>query len=106
MAEREISVICSLRKKEENLQCENYWGTALLNPECKILSSIINNKTKPFVKVIIGYQCGFMRNKSMTDQIFVIRQILKKTYNITTFIYLSTLRQRMTPLRGTNYTQL
>lgn len=86
--EWEISLICPLHKKRDTLRCENYRGVALLNTGYKILSNIISNRIQPYLENIIGkYQCGFMREKSTTDQIFAIRQILEKTheYDIPTF---------------------
>ena len=47
----------------------------------KILSSILLSKLIPYAKEIIGdHQCGFRRNRSTTDRIFCIRQILEKKW--------------------------
>ena len=47
----------------------------------KILSNIMLSRLIPYAKEIIGdYQCGFRRNRSTTDHIFCIRQVLEKTW--------------------------
>ena len=50
----------------------------------KILSNILLSRLIPYAKEIIGdHQCGFRRNRSTTDHIFCIGQILvkKREYN-------------------------
>jgi hypothetical protein len=43
----------------------------------KILSNILLARLTPYAGEIIGdHQCGFWHNKSTSDQIFYIRQIL------------------------------
>jgi hypothetical protein len=47
----------------------------------KILSNILLARLTPYADEIIGeHQCGFRLNRSTTDQIFYIRQILEKTW--------------------------
>lgn len=70
------------------MRCDNYRGIALLCTGYKVLANIICDRLCPHLETITGkYQCGFMKAKSTTDQIFTIRQILEKTheYNIPTF---------------------
>jgi hypothetical protein len=44
-----------------------------------ILSSIPLSRLIPYAEEVIGdHQCGFRRNRSTTDHIFCIRQILEK----------------------------
>jgi hypothetical protein len=45
-----------------------------------ILSNILLSRLSPYIDEIIGddHQCGFRRNRSTTDQIFCIRQLLEK----------------------------
>jgi hypothetical protein len=46
-----------------------------------ILSNILLSRLSPFVDEIIGnHECGFRRNRSTTDQIFCIRQILQEKW--------------------------
>jgi hypothetical protein len=47
----------------------------------KILSNILLSRLSPYFDEIIGdHKCGFRRNRSTTDQIFCIRQILEKKW--------------------------
>jgi hypothetical protein len=73
----------------------NYQGISLLSTSFKIVSSILLSRLTLYVDEIIGdHQCGFRLNRSTTDQIFYIRQILEKKweYNGTVhqlFVYFS-----------------
>ena len=74
------SIICPIYKKENSKECKNYRGISILNSTYKVLSKILCERLKPHVTKNIGrYQCGFMPNRSTTDQIFTLRQILEKT---------------------------
>ena len=47
----------------------------------KRLSNILLSRLTPYAEEIIGdHQCGFRRNRSTTDHIFCIRQILEKKW--------------------------
>jgi hypothetical protein len=53
----------------------------LLSTSYKILSNILLSRLIPYAYEIIGdHQCGFRSNRSTTDQIFYIRQILEKKW--------------------------
>jgi sorting nexin-29 len=46
-----------------------------------MLSNILLSRLVPYIDEIIGdHQCWFRRNRSTTDQIFCIRQILEKIW--------------------------
>jgi hypothetical protein len=54
---------------------------SLLLTSYKILSNILLSRLIPYADEIIGdHQCGFRHNRSTTDQIFYIRQILEKKW--------------------------
>jgi hypothetical protein len=62
-----------------NSDCINYRGISLLSTSYKIVSNILLSRLSLYVDEIIGdYQCGFRRNRSSTDQVFCICQILEK----------------------------
>ena len=61
--------------------CNNYRGISLLPTTYKILSNILLSRLIPYAEEVIGdHQCGFRRNRSTTDHIFCIRQILEKKW--------------------------
>jgi sorting nexin-29 len=75
------SIIVTIYKKGDKTDCNNYRGISLLLTAYKILSNILLVRLTPHVSEIIGdHQCGFRRNRSTTDQIFYIRQILEKKW--------------------------
>jgi hypothetical protein len=52
-----------------------------LSTTYKILHNILSSRLTTYAEEIIGdHQCGFRRNRSTTDQIFSIRQILEKKW--------------------------
>jgi hypothetical protein len=70
-----------IQKKGDKADCSNYRGISLLSTLYKILSNILPARLNPYADEIIGdHQCGFRRNRSMTDQIFYIGQILEEKW--------------------------
>ena len=52
-----------------------------MSTTCKILSNIPLLRLTPYAEEITGdHQCGFRRNRSTTDHILCIRQILEKKW--------------------------
>jgi sorting nexin-29 len=75
------SIIVPIYKKGDKMDCSNYRGISLLSTSYKILSNILLSRLTPYVDEIIGdHQTGFRRNRSTTDKIFCIRQILEKKW--------------------------
>jgi hypothetical protein len=70
--------------KGDKTDCSNYRGISLMSTTYEVLSNILLSRLTPYAEEIIwDYQCGFRRNRSTTDHIFCIRQILdKKNGNI------------------------
>lgn len=76
-----MSVLFPVYKKEDKMDPKNYRGIFLLNTSYKILSNLLLNRLKPFIKEIIEeYQAGFMVGKSTIDQIHIIKQIAEKSH--------------------------
>ncbi|VVC30510.1 Reverse transcriptase domain [Cinara cedri] len=68
-------------KKGDPQICNNYRGISLLNVVYKILSYCILDRVKHIAEEILGdYQGGFRPNRSTTDQIFSLRQIIEKSW--------------------------
>jgi hypothetical protein len=66
------SIIVPIYKKGDKTDCSNYPEISLLSTSYKILSNILLSRLSPYVDEIIGdHQCGFQRNRSTMDQIFL-----------------------------------
>jgi hypothetical protein len=77
------SIVVPIHKKRRKNDCSNYRGIPLLSISYKILSNILFAMLTPYTDEIIDdHQCGFRRNRSTTDQIFYIRQILEKKMGV------------------------
>jgi sorting nexin-29 len=75
------STVVPIHKKGNKTECSNYRGISLLSASYKILSNILLAGLTPYADEIMGdHQCGFRRNRSKTDQIFYILQILEKKW--------------------------
>jgi len=75
------SIIVPIYKKGGKADCNNYRGISLLPTTYKMLSNILLSRLIPYAEeVIVDLQCGFRRNRSTTDHIFCIRQILEKKW--------------------------
>ena len=68
-------------KKGDKTDCNNYRGISLLPTTSKVLSNIMLSRLIPYAEEDIGdHQCGFRRNRSTTDHIFCLCQILEKKW--------------------------
>jgi hypothetical protein len=75
------SIIVPIHKKCDKTDCNNYRGASLLSTSYKIVLNILLSMLIPYINEIIGdHQCEFRRNRSTTDKIFCIRQILEKNW--------------------------
>jgi hypothetical protein len=75
------SIIVPVHKKGNQTDYSNYHRISLLSASYTILSNILFSRLSPYVEEIIGdHQCGSWRNRSITDLIFCIRQILEKKW--------------------------
>jgi len=72
---------CTIYKKGDETDCSSYRGISLLSTTYTILSSILLSRLTPYAEEIIrDHHCGFRRNRSTTDNIFCIRQILENEW--------------------------
>jgi hypothetical protein len=75
------SIVISIHKNGDKTDCNSYRGISLLSTSYKILSNILLSGLTPYADEVIGdHQCGFQCNRSKTDQIFYIWQILEKKW--------------------------
>ena len=82
------SIIVPIHKKGDKTDCNNYRGISLLPTTYKILSNILLSGLIPYAKEMIeNHQCGFRRNRSTSDHIFCIRQILEKKWEYNDEVY-------------------
>jgi hypothetical protein len=81
--EWKTGVICPIFKKGCKLECSNYRGISLLPTAYKIFSLILAERLQPLMENFLHpYQAGFRRGMSTTDQIFSIRQVIQKSYEM------------------------
>jgi hypothetical protein len=77
------SIIVPIYKKGDETDCSNYRSISLVPTTYKILSTILLSRLIPYAEEIIGdHHCGFGCNRSTTDHIICIRQILEKKWEI------------------------
>ena len=76
-----LSVIVSIYKKGDKIDCSNYRGISILPTRYKILSNILLSRLTPYAEEVIGdHQCEFLCNRSTTDHVFFMHQILEKKW--------------------------
>jgi hypothetical protein len=82
------STMVPIHKKGDKTDCSNYRGISLLLASYKISSNILLARLTPYAQVIIrDHRCGFQHNRSMTDHIFYIWQILEKKWEYNSTIH-------------------
>jgi hypothetical protein len=81
------TVIVPINRKGDKTECSNYPGISLLPTSYKNVSDILS-RSSPYVNEIIGDRhCGFQCNRSTTDKIFCICQILEKKLEYNETVY-------------------
>jgi hypothetical protein len=75
------SIVVPFHTIGDKTDCSNYRGISLLSTSYKIVTNIPLARLTPYGDEIMGdHQCGFRRNRSTTDQMFYIRQILENKW--------------------------
>ena len=73
-----------MNKMGDKTDCSSYRGISILLSTYKIFSNILLSRLTPYAEEITGdHQCGFQCNRSLTDHIFCIHQILEKKWEHT-----------------------
>ncbi|CAF2995669.1 unnamed protein product [Rotaria sp. Silwood2] len=68
------------KSKDDRKICDNYKGTSLLTAASQGFSRIILNRIQNLVDIqLLEHQAGFYKNRSTTDQIFILKLIMEKT---------------------------
>jgi len=81
-------IVLTYKNRGDKLQCKNYRGITLLCTGYKILTTVNNNRLKKYTEHIIGeYQAGFRTGKLTTNQIFTVKNLLKKAWEYNVEIY-------------------
>jgi hypothetical protein len=63
--------------------CNNCRGISLLSTSYTIFSNILFQRLSPYInEMIVDHHCGSPRNRSTTDRIFCIRQILEEKMRV------------------------
>ena len=75
------AIIMPLFKKGDKQECSNYRGISLLNTAYKIFSKLVQQRLKPYTENIIKeHQAGFCTERSTTDQIYILKEIIAKNW--------------------------
>jgi hypothetical protein len=75
------SVMVPIHKKGDKIDYNNYLGISLLSTSYKMLSNVLLATLTSYADEIIGsHQCGFEHDRSVTDQIFYVWQIMEKKW--------------------------
>jgi hypothetical protein len=103
-----VEVVYYCTTLHEGQYCSNHRGTSLLPTSCKIVSNIFLTRLSPYVDETIGdHQGEFKRNRSTTDEICCIRQILGEKWEYSEVVHQPFLHLKMMiQLRGKYYTIL
>jgi len=74
-------IIVPIYKKRDKTDSSSCRDISLLPTTYKILSNILLSRLIPYAEEITGvHQCGFWHNRSTTDHVFCINQILEKKW--------------------------
>lgn len=73
------AVVISIHKKGKKEDCGNYRGMSLLSIPYKVISKIILSRLECYSnEIIIEHQAGFIKGRSTTNQISILKEILAK----------------------------
>jgi len=75
------SIILPIYKKGNKTDCSNHRGISLLPTMYKILSNVLLSRLTPYAEeIVVDHSCGLQSDRSTTDHIFCIRQMLEKRW--------------------------
>ena len=77
------ATIVPLHKKGSKAICDNYRPISLTSHAAIILTRAMLERTRAIASAVIPrYQAGFHPNRSTTDQIFTVHQIMEKYFEL------------------------
>jgi sorting nexin-29 len=85
--EWKVLFLVPIYKKVDKMDCSDYRVISLLSTVYTILSSILLSRLTPYAEEIIGDHCGLQCNRSATDHIFCMHQILEKEWEYNEAVY-------------------
>jgi len=75
------ATIALVYKKGDKRVCSNHRGVSLLSPTFNVISNMLLSRLTDCAENIIeDHKCDFRRNRSSTNPIFYICQILEKKW--------------------------
>ncbi|KAI5707898.1 hypothetical protein M8J77_012165 [Diaphorina citri] len=73
------AIVIPVFKKGNKHDCNNYRGISLLSTPYKVLSKIILKRIETYTEAIIEeHQAGFVKGRSTTDQILIVKEAIAK----------------------------
>ena len=77
-------IIPIFKKKGERSDPNNYRGITLVSVMGKLFTKLLNSRIESFLdlnRILLDNQAGFRKNRSTTDQVFVIQSLVDKFLN-------------------------
>ena len=75
------AVLIPIPKKGDLCNCDNWRGIALLDVVGKVVATILQERLQVLAEQELPEsQCGFRKGRSCTDMIFVVRQLMEKSW--------------------------
>lgn len=73
------AIVVPIHKKGDKEDCSNFRGISLLSIPYKVMSKIVLNRIEEYTcEIILEHQAGFMKGRSTTNQIFILKEIISK----------------------------
>lgn len=86
----QVGVIVPIYKKGDRMNCQNYRGITLLSIAGKVYERIIEKRLRKYVESdIADSQSGFRKGHSIQDHIFTLKQMINKTLQKGTELYIA-----------------
>ena len=77
----QTGVVVPIFKKGDQRECSNYRGITLLSLPGKAYAKVLQSRLSEIVDhKIQDEQCGFRRGRGVTDQLFILQQIIEKAW--------------------------